>query len=227
MHTDVIGFVRKSRNAKTGPIPVSVSRRVTCPSTCPLRHSGCYAHEGFLRFHWARLENGTWGIPWEEFLQEIEALPEGTFWRHAQAGDLPGRGTAINRKKLRELTKANRGKKGYTYTHKPPNPGNLSAVREACKGGFIINLSADGLSMADKLFDSGLPVATLLPEKWSAPLKTPRGRRVVVCPAQARGRSSVTCDDCRLCARGDRNFIIGFLPHGRKAPAVRKVASSN
>jgi len=225
VHADVIGFVRKSKNTKTGPIPVSVSRKLTCPSTCPLKKSGCYAKAGFLKFPWARLENGTWGIPWEEFLQQVRGLPPGTFWRHAQAGDLPGRGTRIDRKRLRELTEANRGKKGYTYTHKPPNRSNLSAVREACRGGFIVNLSADNLPMADKLFDSGLPVVTLVPSGTPATTRTPRGRKVVVCPAQRR--KDVTCDDCRLCARSDRGFIVGFLPHGSQATYVHRVASKD
>lgn len=225
MRANVIGFVRKSSNSKTGPIPVSVSRKLTCPSTCPLKKSGCYAKAGFLKFSWARLENGSWGMSWEAFLEEIRSLPEGTFWRHAQAGDLPGVGTSLDRKRLRELVKANRGRLGYTYTHKPLNSGSLSAIRAACKGGFTVNLSADGPSMADKMFDSGLPVVTIVPKGTPGTSRTPRGRTILICPAQRS--ESITCVDCKICAGSKRKFIVGFLPHGCQATRVHEIASEN
>jgi hypothetical protein len=225
VRADVIGFVHRSSNSKTGPIPVSVSRKITCPSTCPLKKAGCYARAGFLKFPWGRLEDGTWGMPWEEFLQHVRELPAGTFWRHAQAGDLPGVGTVIDRKKLLQLAEANRGRRGYAYTHKPPTRSNLSAVREACRDGFIVNLSADGPSMADKLAQSGLPVVTLVPKGTPAVSRMPEGRKIVVCPSQRR--KGITCVTCKLCANGDRKFIIGFLPHGSQANVVHKVACEN
>lgn len=225
MRADQMGFVTASRNRKTGKIPVSTARRLTCPSTCPFKRGGCYAADGPVSFWWQRLDEGTWGISWEEFLARVRALSPGTLWRHAQAGDLPGRGTSVDRKRLRELTEANRGRLGYTYTHKPPNSGNLSAIREAVKGGFTVNLSANGPSTADKLFDSGLPVATVVRKGTPAVSFTPRGRKIVVCPAQRK--EGMNCSRCRLCARADRGFIVGFLPHGKYAGKVSQVAAVN
>jgi hypothetical protein len=164
-------------------------------------------------------------MSWKEFLAEIRKLPSGTFWRHAQAGDLPGQNNRINRKKLRELTAANRGKFGFTYTHKPLSKSNLAAIREAVKHGFAVNLSSNGPSMADRLFDSGLPVVTLVPLGTPKVSYTPKGRQIIICPVQVGLQDS--CVKCRLCVRAKRRFIVGFLPHGVHAKEVSAIASVN
>src|SRR5207253_1314449 len=111
---------------KTGPIPVSMSPRATCPISCPLRGNGCYAEYGPVSWHWNRLSNGETGIAWKAFLAEVRRLPKDTLWRHNVAGDLPGRGDKINTRLLAELVEANRGKRGFTYTHKSPSQENLA-----------------------------------------------------------------------------------------------------
>jgi hypothetical protein len=174
---------------------------------------------------WDRLDAGTWGMSWEEFLAQVRKLPKGTFWRHAQAGDLPGRGTSVDSKRLRELTVVNRGKLGYAYTHKPLNRDNLAAIREAVKHGFTANLSSNGPSMADRLFDSGLPTVTIVPLGTPKVSYTPRGRKIVICPAQRI--EGMNCWRCRLCARANRSFIVGFLPHGKCAKKVSEIAVVN
>jgi len=68
-------------------------------------------------------------------------------WRHNEAGDLPGEGDDIDVPKLRALVQANRGKRGFTYTHKPvlDNPQNAVAIKCANQNGFTVNLSADSI----------------------------------------------------------------------------------
>ena len=56
----------------------------------------------------------------------------------------------INPRMLAELVAANRGKRGFTYTHKPPSQ-ECAAIRRANRNGFTINLSADTLEEEDKL----------------------------------------------------------------------------
>jgi hypothetical protein len=49
-----------SRNAKTGPIPVSTTTRETCPDVCPFRkdnEGGCYAEGGPIRMGIALVES--------------------------------------------------------------------------------------------------------------------------------------------------------------------------
>lgn len=52
-------FARKSRNAKTGDIPVTTSDAKTCPDACPLKASGaCYAKHGPLGMYWKKINAG-------------------------------------------------------------------------------------------------------------------------------------------------------------------------
>jgi len=217
-----VGFVLCSSNRKTGGIPVSTTSARTCPSSCPLKHKGCYARLYPLGYYWRKVTNGERGLPWEEFLEEVRALPEGTLWRHAQAGDLPGHGDRLDIKKLGQLAEANRGRKGYTYTHKPlRRVEEQLAIKRAVEEGFTINLSADNLKEADDLFELGIaPVVSLIPLGSSHTLRTPKGRLVQLCRHQARGTK---CTDCRGCSES-REFIVGFLPHGGQAKSVDVVA---
>ena len=225
----------KSTNQKTGPIPVSTSPAATCPSVCPFRNSGCYASSGPLAIHWSQVSSGSRGEPWKVFLGRIREFPSDQLWRHNQAGDLPGNGNRIDSKRLDQLAKANVGRRGFTYTHKPvirtegvPSEvvrENRSAVRSAIKAGFTINLSGNSLAHADRLAKTGMPVATVVPgDTKTATLKTPAGRLVVVCPAQRMDNK--TCASCGLCSQANRNFLIGFLPHGTGAKRVNSIACS-
>jgi hypothetical protein len=162
---------------------------------------------------------------WQGFLDAVAALPTGTLWRHNQAGDLPGTGNAIDDVALQWLVSANKGKRGFTYTHKPMNvASNAESVAAANANGFTVNLSANTLAEADTLAnDYSLPTVVVLPSTVSGNIKieTPKGRRVVVCPATYR--DDVTCKSCGLCAVRDRKVIVGFPAHGaakNKASAI-------
>jgi len=172
---------------------------------------------------------GDRGTPWADFVFTVSQLPAGTFWRHNQAGDLPGSGNSIDTKALGHLVKANEGKRGFTYTHKPligngnQETANRAAVRFSNGHGFTINLSANTLSHADTLsdLDAG-PVVVVLPSGFGVRGKTPAGRDVVLCPAQKV--DGMTCNKCRLCAKSDRSVIIGFKAHGAGAKVVQAIA---
>lgn len=170
------------------------------------------------------MTSGERGIDWQSFIREVRNFPAGQLWRHNQAGDLPGIGNAIDSVKLRQLAKANEGKRGFTYTHKPPTGSNLSALKSANRAGFVVNLSANSVSHADQLAKTGLPVAAVVPQDSADRFVTPEGNRVVICPAQRV--DGISCDKCRLCAKGNRGFIIGFKPHGASSKAVNQIASN-
>jgi hypothetical protein len=229
-----IHLTLKSTNQKTGPIPVSTSPDSTCPPACPFLGEGCYADSGPLKIHWSAVSRGQRGEPWTVFLSRIRSLPESQLWRHNQAGDLPGIGNRIDAKQLAQLASSNKGRRGFTYTHKPvirtegvPDKvvqGNLRTVQKAVEQGFTINLSGNSLAHADRLARTGLPVATVVPPGSPARFLSPAGNRVVICPAQRS--ETTTCAMCRLCSRADRGFMIGFLPHGTGAKKVSAVACS-
>ncbi len=67
--------------------------------------------------HWSAIEAR--GVVWADFCKAVAALPDDQFWRHNQVGDLDGENNALNVASLEALVEANRGKRGFTYTHKP------------------------------------------------------------------------------------------------------------
>lgn len=207
-----------SKNAKTGPIPVTTTSADTCPDACPLKAgNGCYAGGGPLAIHWRALTEGKRGGTLADLAKAIRRMPAGQLWRHNQAGDLPGIGDAIDAVDLAALVAANRGRKGFTFTHKPvtgaAHEGNREAVKAANAAGFTVNLSANNLGEADALLaaDCG-PVAVIVPEDMPGKFQTPAGYRGVVCPAQQR--DDMDCARCGLCAKQNRGVVVGFRVHG-------------
>ncbi len=233
-------IVQKSGNRITGPIMVTTSPRNTCPLACPLRKNGttpeagvCYAEHGHLgHYIWNGLDKTAAGkmisgrIPvysFTDLLSAIREQPEGALWRHNQAGDLPSADQkTVDRKKLQSITKANAGRRGFTYTHFDvvKNSANHAAVKEANENGFTVNLSADTLDEADELADTKCaPVTVVVPASVTENTTTPRGRKVIICPA--RVREDINCSTCGLCAR-QREAIIAFPALG---PAKAKKAT--
>ena len=217
-------LTRISSNAKTGPIPVSTSSSETCPPSCPFRMKGCYAKSGPLALHWKLITEGGRGLDFDSFCEEIQRLPRNQLWRHNQAGDLAGAGEYIDASALAQLTKANNGRKGYTYTHKYSTEENREAIRCANQNGFTVNLSANSLAHADELaaFDCG-PVVVVLPSTQTTNTLTPQGRKVVICPATQR--DCVTCASCGLCQK-QRGAIVGFPAHGTAHKTVTSLVSN-
>lgn len=222
-----IHLSRKSRNVKTGNIPVSTSSSKTCPKTCPFNNTnegGCYAASGPLGMHWAKVTAGSRGLSLANFAKEISNLPPGQLWRHNQAGDLPGNGTTIDLKGLTKIVTANINKKGFTYTHYPTSKkANRDAIAWANSLGFTINLSGNNLDHADELRRLNIaPVVTVLPSDTTGKtLTTKDGNLVVVCPATYR--DDVTCKSCGLCQK-QRKTIVGFPAHGVSKKRADKIA---
>lgn len=215
-------FVLSSSNAKTGPIPVTMTDKDSCPSTCPLKGNGCYAESGNVNIHWSRLSKKN-RLTIDELCSNINGLPNNQLWRHNSAGDLPGNDDSIDSTALYKLIKANKGKRGFTYTHKYTDTVQRADIRFANANGFTINLSANNLEHADMLSDYAIgPVVAIVPHNFDdrTPKYTPAGRKVKVCPAVRS--DDITCAKCGLCQVANRDFIIAFPAHGtRKAVAER------
>jgi hypothetical protein len=201
----------KSSNKKVGPIPVSTTERSSC-GDCAFKKNGCYADYGPLSMHWDKVSSHERGTDWQTFCNAIDNLPDGTLWRHNQAGDLPHINGTIDFADVAKLVRANIGKRGFTYTHHKPTAQNMYAIRHALYFGFVVNLSGDTLSDADRIADTGLPTVTVLPADQLTNTVTPKGRLVVVCPAVTR--DNVSCSTCQLCAIANRKVIVGFPAHG-------------
>lgn len=205
-------FIKQSGNSKTGPIPVTYSQRETCPPSCPHYRADCYAEDFYTSLAWNKVP--VRGGSLSELCESIRALPDNQLWRHNVAGDLPGIGESVDAYALGQIVDANRGKRGFTYTHKK-SPEAIEWAGHATRWGFTVNLSADDAGEADALAETGLPVCAIVPSDTAEKTYTPEGRTIIVCPAQTR--INVTCATCGLCARADRTVIVGFRAHGTRA----------
>ena len=221
MTRGLFSFVRVSGNRKTGPIPVTNTSADTCPDSCALKGAGCYAEHGPVNWQWhKRLK-----LSLDELCRLIRTVPGGSLWRHNVAGDLPGHGETIDADALHKIARANRGRRGFTYTHKPDTTANVDAIREAIAAGFTINLSADNAAAADNLARHQLPVVVVIPADAPKVSHTPRGRKIVLCPAESSDK--ITCANCGLCAVADRPYLIGFKPKGIRRKHVNKIAQGD
>ena len=217
-----VALTPNSSNRKTGAMPVSYSTKEWCPDTCPLKKHGCYAKHGHTGIHWRKVTAGERGTDWDTFVSKVRHLPKGGIWRHNVAGDLPAKDGVIDSDRVRQLIKANTGKGGFTYTHHDMVK-NAGIIASSNHNGFTINLSSNNVTEADTLADMDIaPVVTLLPTDSAKVTFTPKGRKVVRCPAETSDR--VTCQSCRLCQKTDRP-IIGFTPHGSGKKVTQEVAT--
>lgn len=215
-------FTRISRNAKTGPMAVTTTSANSCPPDCGFRHNGCYAESGPLALHWRAVSAGARGSTFEELLAQIRTLRRRALWRHNQAGDLtPCAPGTIDARLLTRLAMANRGRRGFTYTHYRPTQANRAAIRNANELGFTVNLSAQTLAQADAYAALGVaPVVVVLPVGTTKPTRTPEGRLVIVCPSSV---GNTDCLNCGICQQRDRAAIVGFPAHGAGAGRVQAI----
>ena len=223
-------FVKESGNARLGGMPMVYATRDTCPPTCPLMgDGGCYGENFPMKLHWDRLDEGMTGMDWDGMLKMVEALPANELWRYGVVGDLPHKHGTIDSYKLEQLMVANRGKRGFAYTHHAtrwsPAAGdthNAFHIDEANQDGFTVNISANTISEAEKWFSLGFPTTVLLHESRTKNFKTPEGTRINICPKAQR--KDVTCKSCGLCQWADRDYVIGFPAHGTRKKKVNAVA---
>src|SRR5690606_34472023 len=210
-------LTRISNNKKTGPIAVSYTSSDSCPGTCPLKGSGCYAELGPTALHWHKVsDKAEQNIDW--FVNELDTLKRGSMFRHNVAGDLPHDDGYIQSGALERIVTAvvARSLKAFTYTHHLPERGTNALILAAANaGGFTVNLSANNVHQAIAYASAyRLPVVTIVgPEFWQGEKsQTVKNKTFVRCPAEYL--DSVQCIDCKLCAVPERQTIVGFTVHG-------------
>jgi hypothetical protein len=218
-----VAFTAVSSNTKTGQIPTSTTERASCPTTCPFYDKGCYAKSGPQAIHWRKVSNAERGVSWEEFTKLIRKIAKGQLWRHNVAGDLPHNDGNIDYLQLRQLIDANKGKKGYTYTHHILNDHNVIAVQNSNALGFTVNASCESVDEADRVMtEYNIPaVAVVNSEKTDRFYKTANGRKVITCPATIH--ENVTCATCGLCQVAGRDYILAFPAHGNAKKTVNQI----
>lgn len=220
------GFTAISSNIKTGAIPTTTSDRETCWTGCPFYEKGCYAKHGPQNIHWSKISSGERGYEWDAFLKLVRKIQRMQLWRHNVSGDLSVVADGvIDGGKVDQLVDANRGKKGYTYTHHPLSVNNLAIIKDANSRGFTVNVSTESVEDADRVMsEHGIPaVAVVHSTKTDRFYKTESGRKVITCPATIH--ENVTCATCGLCQIADRQFIISFPAHGSAKKTVNEIVT--
>lgn len=215
----------ESQNTKTGRMVISSTARPSCPSTCPLAGDGCYGDNFRTKQWWDKITDGRAGVPPDQFIRQVAALPDHERFRHNITGDLWHLLGVIDRALVLKLAKAAKHlKAAWCFTHHLPTPANLETIRASNSEGFTINLSTESRYTAAELHKQGLPVVCVVPE--DAPQAfTYEGVKFRQCPATLED-SVIQCRNCGngtpLCARADRSFVVTFPAHGtrkRKAAA--------
>jgi hypothetical protein len=149
-------------------------------------------------------------------------------WRHNQAGDLYKPGTLTGQTALAALTTANRGRRGFTYSHHKLTPSTVRAFKAATANGFTVNSSCETERAADAAISKGIRAVFVVPAgETRTAWQTADGNRAVVCPAQRFER--MDCATCQLCQARPQNVAIAFKAHGtqwRKVEAVINTATA-
>ena len=162
-------------------------------------------------------------MAWAEFTSAIRKLKRGQLWRHNVSGDLPHSAGVIDSAKVASLVDANRGRKGYTYTHHILNPENVKVLQDANTGGFTINASCESVEQADQIMsEHNIPSVAVVPSTESRRFfTTSSGRKVIVCPATVH--DNVSCADCGICADANRSAVVAFPAHGNAKKTVNQI----
>ena len=223
MNKYITHLSRVSSNSKVGPIPVSTTEAKTCPKTCPFINAGCYAKTGPVSWHWNKVSNGLRGDSFNEFLNKIKALPKGQFWRHNQAGDLPGDGERLDADSCEDITQASKNKRGFTYTHYDATKhGNGAIIKAMNEAGFTVNLSGDNIDHALELSALNIgPVVAVADSNTQGAFKKD-GKQFVQCPATT-DNNNVSCATCQLCEVKTRKSIVYFPAHGTQKKTVNNI----
>jgi hypothetical protein len=215
-----------SGNSNTGPIPTTVSERSSCPVTCAFYDKGCYGKYHLQGVHWRAVSDHKRGVSWDQFIAQIRKFAPAQLWRHNVTGDLPHTFGDIDSPMVDTLVKANRGKKGFTYTHHVLNDHNVQVLKDANANGFTISASTESVEVADRVMSQhGIPAVAVVPSTESRRFfHTESGRKVIVCPAKIH-KGKVNCSTCGLCQQSDREFIIAFPAHGTAKKSVDEIVT--
>lgn len=211
--------VRDTSNAKTGRMAATYRTSGTCPSTCPLRESGCYARGRIFGIP-SRLGSEDDG-QYRAVRDLAGSVPAGGMIRANVSGDVLSDDGAPDRAYLSALSDVARARPDvgvYGYTHAWRTLGQGDA------GGAILNASCESRTDLETAIAAGWPTVVTATDPGDPIIgSTIGGRRVVVCPAQSR--EGITCATCRLCARASRRSTVAFIVHGsgakRAAAAIR------
>ena len=114
--------------------------------------------------------------------------------------------------------------KGVSFTYSHFDPNVFGWGKKLKEGKTVVNFSTENALAATASIYNGVPSVLVVPAEFWHGRKTaaPHGKTIVRCPAEYRDISCAQCGNGEpLCARLNRNFIVGFTAHG---PSKRAAA---
>lgn len=227
--TRAASLVLDSKNAKTGPVAATyASIQSTCPASCPLKGSGCYAQGGRVGMHVARLDAPPAPAPSKPPAMKptpsiASSIPLDAPYACTCRETLRAMPVPLPSRVPRVRGPAGGGGPVWTYTH---------AWRDVAASSWSgINVLASCESTADgaKAMERGYAPAVVVPELPANGKAFVRdGVKWIPCLEQTRGK---TCVDCRLCwdteALRARGAGIAFGAHGASKKRVLTVLQGN
>jgi hypothetical protein len=205
-----------TRNAKTGPVALAVSRgQDSCPTSCPLMDSGCYGEVGpgggLFRLM-AKAKRLVYGSDYGPLMAAFLAVPDGSMVRLNVVGDYLMDGIVDHDYIRATHLLSGRGISVLSYTH---------AWRIMDPSWFPDDTRPQ--ASCETVED----VAAAMAAGWSAVIVQPDDtlgseRGYTVCPAVTDG---MTCSDCGLCGRQRKGTII-FPVHGARKRAAAEAITA-
>ncbi len=201
----------------------------TCPNTCELKGSGCYAQTSFVAITVNRLNKESIDMsPLQVARAEAKAIdnayngkrvPQGRDMRLHVAGDSRTiTGSKIINKAVGRW-KNRGGGSCWSYTH---------SWRNVCRDTWdnvSMLASIDSIDEVNDARDQGYAPAIVVTEFNGDKTFSIEGSdtKWIPCPAQTR---SIGCSDCRICMRSnwlfDSNKGVAFAAHGVKKNSIKR-----
>jgi hypothetical protein len=222
-----VSVVEISGNSKVGKVSATYASQVTCPESCALKGSGCYAESGMVGMQTRRLNREA--DDHQSTVQELAELEAAGI--HELTGRFPLRlhvvGDCTTDSAARTVSLAadeHRTKFGsavWGYTHA------WREVARASWGNVSILASCEAMPDARVAMKKGYAAAVVVAEHRSAVAwrDEETGLRVIPCPEQT-GKSA-SCEKCQLCWNGGRlranNSVIAFEAHAGKKKVIEKL----
>lgn len=209
-----------SENAKLGSMAATYRGKQSCPVTCGA-YKACYAKFGATNYQFARATQQGLKEDANKILQFIINLPLKHKIRHFVSGDLVNTLQKIDWGFVKALISGHSQRPdvtGFGYTH---------SWKKFRKNPFVnknltINASCDKPKEIEQAKKRGFDTVLIVPETVPHGKTVYNGVTGLVCPNQAAkklikdGKKAVniTCDNCMLCAKQNRDYTIFFWAHG-------------
>ena len=212
--------VENSGNSKLGVLSATYASQASCPASCPLRGSGCYAEGGLMAIHTRRV-NKAESTSIEVARDEATAIDSLTGKRPLRlhvVGDCPTDNAARLVSQAGERYQSRHGQPVWTYTHA------WRDVDQGSWGGVSVLASCETPQEVKRATAKGYATAMIVQGHESPKAYTHNGVKAIPCQAQTRG---ATCNECKLCWRDNNlrkgGYTITFATHGTRKNIINRM----